>query len=214
MLVCVEVFFGAVEAAEGVEDSADFWTDLSCAFSEVFSEGLDAVFSGAFSGVGSTGFERLKKPVRVVVAGVGAVFSGVLLSAAQPVPGEAAIKAMLSVTPRALLGPRLARVKGLLIEVVGVSSTVRPCPSLCLGSTYRWSAGVFAGFSVRAGVCELSRAFADGRQNGLHGEYSRALNVLRCQRLKSSLGLGPRSPAGASDQMLRRCGKGCVRGGN
>jgi hypothetical protein len=70
-----------------------------------------------------------------VVAGVGAVFSGVLLSAAQPVPGEATIKAMLSVTPRALLGTRLARIKGLLIEVVRVSPTVRPCPSLCLGTT-------------------------------------------------------------------------------
>ena len=135
VLVCVEGFFGAVEAAEGVEDSAVFLTGFSCAFSTVFSEGLAAGFSGAFSGVGSTGFERLKKPVRVVVAGAGAVFSGALLSAAQPVPGEEAIKTMLSVTPRALLGPRLARVKGLLIKVVRVSLTVRPCPSLCLGTT-------------------------------------------------------------------------------
>lgn len=139
VLVCVEGFFGAVEAAEGVEDSAVFWTGLSCAFSAVFSEGFAAGFaagfSGAFSGVGSTGFERLKKPVRVVVAGAGAVFSEALLSAAQPVPVEEAIKTMLSVTPRALLGPRLARVKGLLIKVVRVSLTVRPCPSLCLGTT-------------------------------------------------------------------------------
>lgn len=117
--VCADGFFGDVEAAvdevSAGEDSAGFWTGLSCDFSALFSEGLEAVFSGAFSGVGSTGFERLKKPVRVVVAGAGAVFSGALLSAAQPVPGDEASRAMLRVTPRALHWPRLARVRWLLI---------------------------------------------------------------------------------------------------